>query len=209
MKICFLIIVIIITNPIFSQIDFDQYKGQESKITINKEYAFVNLYPYYKNASTQDSLITSRIKPSIPEGALTEKYFDDLAKNDTSPSSFSIVLHSKLTIDINLIRHCFIKYKLNKNNEVSDFKVLELILDKNQWKEATETTKETNTIKDIFSYCSVNMLFEFYNQSDNPKFPVINELKTSAKNTNGILDLRILIQVIFENKAALDKYLFL
>jgi len=209
MKISFLIIVIIFTNPIFSQIDFDQYKGQESKITINKEYPFVNLYPYNINASAQDSLLTSRIKPSIPEGALTEKYSDDLAKNDASPSSFSIVLHSKLTIDINLTRHCFIKYKLNIKNEVSDFKVLELILEKNQWKEATETTKETNTIKDIFSYCSVNMLFEFYNRSENPKFPDINDLKTLAKNTNGILDLRMLIQVIFENKASLDKYLLL
>jgi hypothetical protein len=54
---------------------------------------------------------------------------------------------------------------------------------------------------------SVNMIFKFYNNRDNPKYPEINKLKPQVKDGAGVLNIEKLAQVLNENKSQLQKYL--
>lgn len=48
--------------------------------------------------------------------------------------------------------------------------------------------------------------WQFYNNSDNPKYPEVNRLKPLTKDADGTLNLFKLVKVIEENKNILSKY---
>ena len=207
MKNILLILLLVSSNCLLSQLDYKSFKGEKSKISFNKEYTYSNIYDYRVNAKYEDSLMIRKYDIKTPEGILSNKYSLEFSENKKDSVVFEIVLHSKLVVDINRERHCFIKYKTRSGEITSSIKMLSLIKETNGWKENTNTTDEIDKTKQIFLATDVNMLFEFYNYSDNPNYPDLNRLKPLVKNSDGTLDIGKLFMVVEQNKATLNKYL--
>ena len=207
MKNILLILLLASSNCLLSQLDYNSFKGEKSKISFNKEYTYSNIYDYRVNAKYEDSLMIRKYKINTPEGILSNKYSLELSENKKDSVVFEVILHSKLMVDINRERHCFIKYKTRKDNKSSDIKIVNLTKEKDTWRENTDTNNEIEKTKQVFLYTDVNMLFEFYNYFDNPNFPELNNLKPLVKESNGTLNIGKLYDVIMQNKATLNQYL--
>jgi len=190
-----------------SQVDFSKFKGQEGKFSFTREYSYSNLYNYKINAFKEDSIVVKSFGKNIPEEILVKTYGNDLALNTKDSLQSYIILYSKLSIEVQNNMHAFIKYKLFKDGNPSDFKVIDVFNDGLTWRENTTTNKEINILKNIMLMASVNMIFKFYNNRDNPKYPEINRLKPQVKDGAGVLNIEKLAQVLNENKSQLQKYL--
>lgn len=189
-----------------SQMDFSKFKGQEGKSSFTRQYSYSNLYNYKINAFREDSIVVKSFGENIPEEILVKTYGNDLALNTKDSLQAYIILYSKLSIEVQNNIHAFIKYKLYKNGNPSDFKVIDVFNDGLIWRENTTTNKEINVLKNIMLMASVNMIFEFYNDMDNPKYPEINKLKPQVKDGAWVLNIEKLAQVLNENKSQLQKY---
>jgi|GEM_PF-3493161 len=62
-------------------------------------------------------------------------------------------------------------------------------------------------IKKIITISKKEIIIEFSNSINNPRYPEINRLKSLVKDHNGILDIKKLVKVLDENTASLSKYL--
>jgi len=187
--------------------DFSRFKGEEGKFSFTRKYGYSHLYNYKINAFKEDSIVVRSFGENIPEEILVKTYGNDLALNTKDSLQAYIILYSKLSIEMHNNIHAFIKYKLYKNGNPSDFKVIDVFNDGLTWKENVNTNKETNLLKDILLMASVNMIFEFYNDRDDPKYPELNKLKPQAKDGDGVLNIEKLSKILNENKSQLQKYL--
>lgn len=207
MKNILFILILIFSNCLFSQLDYKSFVGEKSKISFNKEYTYTNIYDYKVNAKQEDSVLTRASSINIPEGILTDKYSSELLANETDSIVFEVILYSRLLVDINSNRNGLIKYSTRKGNEESEMRIISLINKNNEWKENTTTNKEIELLKDVFLLTDVDMLFEFFNSTNNPDFEEINKLKPLVKNPDGALNIRKLAKVLEKNRAVLSQYL--
>lgn len=207
MKIKLIIILVFLSHTLFSQLDYEKFTGEKGKITFDKEYSYVNLYDYQINASKEDSLITKVLSTTIPEGLLTDIYSEELLNNAKDSITFEVVMKSRLLVDINTERICFIKYQTRSNSSTSNDKIFKAIRTENNWAELSNSTLEIQLLEQILLDTSVEMLFQFYNYNDNPEFEDINKLKPEVKDRKGVLNIKKLAEVINTNKDVLQKYL--
>lgn len=201
------IVFIFISNVSFSQVDYNEFKGEKSKISFTKAFTFANLYDYKVNAFHLDSLVVGQFDSNYSESILTKKYSEELSVNTDDVVAFTIVLYSKLSIDIQDIRHDFIKYKTNNEGEISEMKILVIVKNDNTWEENAVETKEINVLKEVLLNSDVDLLFEFYGSGDSSDYPEINALKPLTKDANGALIIEKLHQVLKDNQSSLSKYL--
>lgn len=196
MKNILFIVILIFSNCLFSQLDYKSFVGEKSQISFNKEYTYANIYDYKVNAKEEDSVLIRKLSFDIPEGILTDKYSNELSKNESDSVVFEVVLYSRLLIEINAIRHCFIKYKTKQDKVESKMNMISLINESKDWEENSTINKEIELIKDIYLFTDVDMLFEFFNTTNNPDFEEINKLKPLVKNPDGALNIRKLAEVL-------------
>lgn len=206
MNIRFIIVLLFLSHSLFSQLDYEKFMGQKGKISFNKEYSYANLYDYKINASKEDSLITGKLSSSIPEGLLTDEYIADLLNNKQDSINFEILMNSRLLIDINTERICLIKYKTRSNTTASEDKIFKAVRTGTNWRKLTDSNNEIQLLEQILLDTNVNMLFQFYNYRDDPKYADINRLKPEIKDDKGVINIKKLAEVISNNKAALSKY---
>ncbi|WP_010182785.1 hypothetical protein [Aquimarina agarilytica] len=192
-------------SVVFSQIDYSKYEGSKGKIRFFKEYSFSNIYDYSIDSEQKDSLITKVIRGNNPEALISKKYSSKFSQSKTESTSFKIKLKTRLIVTINNTKHSLISYKSSDNNKViiTDY----YLDDDSTFKENTRSNDEINLLKSILENSNANLLFEFYNRRNNENYPEINKLKSQAKNSDGILDIKKLAKVLEENKAILSKYL--
>ncbi len=186
-----------------AQIDYTKFEGKKSDISFLKMYEFSHLHDY--KAAYVDSLITKPIKGTHPTALLTQKYTVNFQENKVDSVSFHVKLISRLRIKVSGQMHSIISYQTSnsKENLVVDYRTVEGL-----WKENNESpAKEIGLLRDIMQLSDASMIFEFYNQGDNPDYPEINKLKPQVKDENGVLNIEKLAKVLKENKAALAEYL--
>ncbi len=207
MKTTVVIALLFISYSLFSQLDYEKFKGKQGKITFNKEYTYANLYDYKTNASKEDSIITSFLSTTIPEGLLTNNYSTELSNNKKDSVVFEIILYSKLVVDINMERICLIKYKTQLENRKSKDKLLKAAKTGDSWTLLSTSNTEIKLLEQIVLKTSVNMLFQFYNYRDDPNYEEINRLKPEIKDDKGVINIKKLAEVISKNRAVLQKYM--
>ena len=206
MKIKLIITLLCLFHSLFAQLDYEKFTGEKGMITFDKEYSYVNLYDYQINASKEDSLITKKLSTTIPEGLLTDVYSEELLNNPKDSVTFEVRMKSRLLVDINTERICFIKYQTRSNSSMSNDKIFKAIRTESNWAALSNSTTEIQLLEQILQDTSVEMLFQFYNYNDNPEFEVINKLKPEVKDKKGVLNIKKLAEVINTNKAVLQKY---
>ena len=192
---------------VHSQIDYESFQGGKSKITFNKKYTFANIYDYRINAVGGDSLVARKLSQTIPEGALTQKYRSEISLNQPDSVAFEISMHSKYSVGINDVRHCFIKYRLKENETTSEQKMVHVVENAGNWTESPINTPELQDLQNVFTFADVEMLFQFFNDRNDSDYPEINNLKPSTKTADGSLDIVKLLAVFNENRDALSAYL--
>lgn len=207
MKYLYIIVFLILSQSLFSQLDYKTFEGEKGKISFNKKYSYTRIYDYKINASKEDSIISRSLSSTIPEGLLTKEYEENLFNNKPDSVVFEVIMLSKLRVDINTKRLCLIKYKTRSNNQTSESKLFQAIKEEGVWNVSTSTDNEIQLLKQIFLNTDVNMLFEFYNSGDNKDYADINTLKPQVKESNGVINIKKLANIISENKAVLQKYL--
>ncbi len=196
-------ILFMVNNLSCQEIDYKKFLGKSSKVSIFKEYDYANLYDYSANSKNLDSIITKTTRGNTPEDLLNFKFNKQFEKNKDS-IVFKLHLLTRLKINIDNTDLSIISYKTSQNPKISiaNFKYV----DKN-WEELNTINEQINYLDNILKYANVTMIFEFYNDEDNPNYPEINKLKPLVKNSESILDIRKLAEVIEKNKNSLAKYL--
>ncbi len=207
MKIKILLTLFLVSNAVFSQLDYKKYEGKKGKISFNKEYSYANIYDYKINASKEDSIISRKLSSSIPEGLLTDQYADKLSENKKDSISFELIMYSRLLVDINAERICLIKYKTRSNSNTSSHIIFKAKKTVGNWSNLVKSNKEIQLLEQILLDTNVDILFQFFNKKDSPKYTDINKLKPEVKDENGGLNIKKLAEIILNNKTVLQKYL--
>lgn len=207
MKIRSIIALLFLSPSLFAQLDYEKFTGEQGKISFNKEYSYANIYDYQINASKEDSLITRKLSTKIPEGLITELYSGELMNNAKDSISFEIIMKSRLLVDMNNNRVCFIKYKTRSNTSTSEEKIFKAIRESDNWTTLENSNTEIELLEQIVLGTSVNMLFQFYNYRDDAAYKDLNKLKPQVKNEKGVLNIKKLAEVIANNKTLLEKYI--
>ena len=188
----------------YAQLDYSKFEGIKSKITIVKEYSFVNVYDYNFNSNGKDSLLVQTLNDSSLEAAISKKYAPKFINNTKDSISFSVKLLSRLIIDVDNKRHYFVSYKASDNN----VKMISNFLNNGvDFIESTSSNSEIELLKTILKNSNAYLLFKFYNKRKSKNYPVVDKLKGATKNEQGFLDIKKLAQVLKDNKASLAKYL--
>lgn len=199
MKNLLLLLIWIVSHSVIAQLDYESFVGETGKISFNKEYSYANLYDYEVNASKEDSVITRKLSPTIPEGLLTERFAAEIMQREKDSTSFEIILKSRLLVDISSDRLCFIKYSTRLNNKKTEEQIFKTVRRENMWNVDVENNEEIALLEQIFKEISVEMFFEIFNYKDNPNHPELNELKPQIKNENGAIDIKKLATILAEN----------
>ncbi|WP_123772320.1 hypothetical protein [Zobellia sp. OII3] len=194
-----------VSHSVIAQLDYESFIGESGKISFSKEYSYANLYDYEVNASKEDSVITRKLSSTIPEGLLTERYAAEIMERERDSTSFEILLKSRLLVDINSDRLCFIKYSTRLNDKETEEQIFKTVRRENKWNVNVENDEETALLEQIFKEISVEMFFEIFNDRDNPDYPELNELKPQIKNENGAIDIKKLATIITENNSIFPK----
>ncbi len=189
----------------FPQIDYNAFQGKQSSISYSKVYSFANFYDYQPDASGKDSIIIESYGSVIPEEGLVLKYQDNFQKNKKDTIVFGIILKTRLKIEVNNVMHVFIKYKLLNNNIVSeDYELVDLIKTDDMWIENQRSDQELESLQNLLRFINADLMFKFFGESDNPNYPIVNELKSLVKNEKGILDIRKMENVLKQNRDRLN-----
>ncbi|CAA0165053.1 conserved hypothetical protein [Tenacibaculum maritimum] len=205
----FKIIISVITflflkSIVYAQLDYSKFEGIKSKITIVKEFSFVNVYDYNFNSSGKDSLLVQTLNDNSLEAAISKEYAPKFINNTKDSISFSVKLLSRLIIDVDNKRHYFVSYKTSDNN----VKMISIFLNNgNHFIESTSSNSEIELLKSILMNSNAYLLFQLYNERNNPNYPEINKLKPFVKDPKGNLNIKKLAKVLEENKTLLAKYL--
>jgi len=199
----FIFLNLIMIQKTFSQTDYTQFEGKKGSISFFKKYEFSNVHDYNINTPGRDSTLTKILKGSYPEARISQKFSSKFLKNTKDSIIFSIALRTRLIIESHGKKHSLISYLTSDKTTAN---IIDYIFEKS-WKENSTTDIEIDFIKTILENADANIIFKFYNDSDNSKYPEINKLKPLVKNENGDLDIEKLARVIKENKSVLSKYL--
>lgn len=198
----------IITSPLlgFSQINYENLKGNKINSSASFQFSEAYYYDYVMNSFNGiDSIYTKMYNGNFPETLLTQKYNYLLSTNrDEIQNKISVL--SKITVEYNQKKYCFIKFKIVQKEEVSKVSVFVLEKQKETWKENTISNKIIQNIKLVLSL-KEDAFSQFEIQENNPEYPEINKLKPLVKDTDGVLNIYKLAEVIEKNKTALAKYL--
>ena len=160
MKYIYLFLLLLTNFFGFSQTELIDYKalsGEKSKITIPRKYTFSRLYDYKINSKKLDSIVTKPFNENIPESVITTKYENQLLENKPDSISFSLRLVSKLSVDINKIRHVFIKYQEVNEKELDKIIVVNRV--QNNWLELINKNIEVSLFESTIKNSSVCLLY--------------------------------------------------
>ncbi|GAA3769959.1 hypothetical protein [Flavobacterium ginsengiterrae] len=197
---------ILLTSFSYSQNNFKDLK--ESKIKATGSFQFIEsyYYDYVANSNNvKDSLYTKIDQSNNAEGSLTLKLNNLLEVNKEMVLN-KISLFSKINIEYNQNTFCFIKFKTIENNIISKAQIYVCKKENNTWKEYLETNKIIEKIK-LVLLLKENAFLQFEIKENNPKYPEINNLKSQVTDSDGILNIYKLANVIEKNKSTLSKYL--
>jgi hypothetical protein len=192
----------------YGQLDYKSFQGKEASIAYSKIYKFVNLFSYGQRAGVDDSVIVRSYGAEVAEEGVIRKHADLLQVNTTDSSINKIFLRSRLTIEVDNRKHVFVKYRVAAGGKVpSNFQVMDLIFDNGRWIENPVSSGEIDTLKELLQIASVDLIFLLHNKRDDPKLPEINASRAAIRNEAGLIDAKLLVKVIRENKGPLAKYL--
>lgn len=195
-----------VIHSLLAQLNYEEYEGKKASVTFVNQFTYSYLFDYQVNA-IKDSFLIKQLSTSIPEGALIFEHKSDFQQNTDDEVKYKIFPITKLVVHQNQKKHCLIKYQTVSNEVFSSELVMTLILKNDQWEKTQNLSKELAALKDIVSFCDVNMIFEFYNRQENADYPQINLLKKEAKGVNGDIDVNKMREVVVQNKEKLRAYL--
>jgi hypothetical protein len=98
-------------------------------------------------------------------------------------------------------------FKFSKKINENELTTKLFINENNEWKIVNASPKDVEAFYKTFSSIKLNFLQNIINVGNDNKFPEINNLKSSFKDENGILNIYKLANTIEKNKVLLSKYL--
>lgn len=200
------ILFFLLSQSVFSQLDYKKFLGEKGKLTFNKKYLYSNAYSYKLNSSKEDSIITRNLSSSIPEGLLTSQYEEKLSKNKKDSITFEIIMNSRLVVAINTKQIYLIKYRTRSKESISEDLIFKTVKTSTNWEELSISNEEIKILEQILLNSNLDILFQFYNANNDPKYTDINRLKSLVKD-NGVINTKKLAEVLKQNKTELSKYL--
>lgn len=233
MKLKKLILTAILLMIIFNsdaQVDYTSFKGDIIKIDLglNLQNVFFKEYGNERFNRFEDTiLINKKNTLNTPENTLISYYsasnkesYKEIFKGDLIKISSNKLKNRKksdtlqnairfihrLTFDYKNKPVTFFKYKLLKDSILSAPKLL--VMEKqadNSWIIIINSSFEST--KYAIKHITSKGFWQFISNHDDVKYPEINKLKPLVQDSNGILDIEKLGQVIKNNQTALKKYL--
>lgn len=185
------------------KINYELFKGDKVSIVADSQLDKPYFLDY--NSLINETIDTAIIKPinsNIAEKVISDKQINLINRQEENNY---IRLYSKLTFFFKGEKVSIIKYKVKKGTNISSYEVIQVMKKSNNWIEIQNN--ELKNISYLIRNIRVNVFWEFYNKENNPEYPEINKLKPLVKDSNGVLNIEKLAQVIEENKNALSKYM--
>jgi hypothetical protein len=126
-----------------------------------------------------------------------------ISKSGSVIAEINPILRFTFKIDDKLYSIFKFSKKINENELTTKL----FINENNEWKTVNTSPKDVEVFYKTFSSIKLNFLQNIINVGNDNKFPEINNLKSSFKDENGILNINKLADIIEKNKASLSKYL--
>lgn len=182
---------VISINNLFSQsIDYDKFKGEK----INLYYLAQIFAPRYYVYSKNDTFNIEN--GNVCEGLILKE--NRLEGQQSIPISFL----RKLSFIYNGFKTEIVVYKIDAKS-IHKFSTYQY--KNNKWILLDDSY--IKPIENVLYKLKSDAFFEFYNNENNPKYPEIDKLRALTKDSDGVLNIFKLAEVIEKNKKELAKYL--
>lgn len=213
-----------------AQIDYSEFKGEKIKTSLEvnlenshfkqygsefmQKYIEINIKNKKNTLNTPENTLISYYSASNKESykeifkgdliKISSNKLKNRKKSDTLQNAIRFI--HRLTFDYKNKPVTFFKYKLLKDSILSAPKLL--VMEKqadNSWIIIINSSFEST--KYAIKHITSKGFWQFISNHDDVKYPEINKLKPLVQDSNGILDIEKLGQVIKNNQTTLKKYL--
>lgn len=234
MKALKVILTLLFVNSIYwlnAQIDYKSFKGEKvnTSIELKLKNVFFKVYGNERFDSFEEFIVkNNNLSKDYPENLLhllysvdnkrdysaifkgktpkiTSKELQDRSLSDTLINQIRLI--HRLTFDYNSHSLAFLKYKRFKDSisYSSELIALEKDLNTATWKIIVES--EFPNTEYAIKRLKSSAFWQFFNRHNDDDYPKINVLKPMVQDSNGILDIEKLGEVIKKNKTQLSDYL--